>query len=126
VLPLGDLTLTLILGLLVGLAQAHQDPCHRRHACPSDQGTYGCGDLGHCEQCPDTPFCRGGNPTPTAQQTPRLTHPPSSRGEGAACATVTERGRLGALDREGFVVLEVNGKHVLIPKARIDALVEAA
>jgi hypothetical protein len=36
----------------------------------------------------------------------------------------TERGRLVALDRDGFVVLEVNGKHVLIPKARVDALVE--
>jgi hypothetical protein len=37
----------------------------------------------------------------------------------------TERGRLVALDQEGFVVLEVNGKHVLIPKARVDAVVEA-
>ena len=36
----------------------------------------------------------------------------------------TERGRLVALDQEGFVVLEVNSTHVLIPKARIDALVE--
>jgi hypothetical protein len=36
----------------------------------------------------------------------------------------TERGRLVALDQEGFVVLELNGKHLLIPKARIDALVE--
>jgi hypothetical protein len=36
----------------------------------------------------------------------------------------TERGRLVTLDQEGFVVLEVNGTHVLIPKARIDALVE--
>jgi hypothetical protein len=36
----------------------------------------------------------------------------------------TERGRLVALDRDGFVVLEVDGKHVLIPKARVDALVE--
>jgi hypothetical protein len=36
----------------------------------------------------------------------------------------TERGRLVALDQEGFVVLEVNGKHLLIPKARIDALLE--
>ena len=35
-----------------------------------------------------------------------------------------ERGRLIALDQDGFVVLEVNGKHVLIPKARVDALVE--
>jgi hypothetical protein len=29
----------------------------------------------------------------------------------------TERGGLVALDQEGFVVLEVNGKHLLIPKA---------
>jgi hypothetical protein len=36
----------------------------------------------------------------------------------------TERGRLVTLDRDGFVVLEVDGKHVLIPKGRIDALVE--
>jgi hypothetical protein len=36
----------------------------------------------------------------------------------------TERGRLVALDQEGFVVLEVNGKYYLIPKARVDALVE--
>jgi hypothetical protein len=36
-----------------------------------------------------------------------------------------ERGRLIALDQDGFVVLEVNGKHVLIPKAGVDALVEA-
>jgi hypothetical protein len=42
-------------------------------------------------------------------------------GRGQAQA---ERGRLVALDQDGFVVLEVNGKHVLIPKARVDALVE--
>ena len=36
----------------------------------------------------------------------------------------TERGSLVALDHDGFVVLEVNGKHLLIPKARIDVLVE--
>ena len=36
----------------------------------------------------------------------------------------TERGRLVALDQEGFIVLEVNGKHLLVPKACIDAMVE--
>jgi hypothetical protein len=36
----------------------------------------------------------------------------------------TERGQLVALDQEGCVVLEVNGKHLLIPNARVDALVE--
>ena len=33
-------------------------------------------------------------------------------------------GRLLALDQDGFVVLEVDGKLVLVPKPRIDALVE--
>ena len=36
----------------------------------------------------------------------------------------TERGRLVALDQDGFVVLEVNGKHLLVHKARVDALIE--
>ena len=36
----------------------------------------------------------------------------------------TERGTLVTLDQDGFVVLEVNDKHLLVPKARIDALVE--
>jgi hypothetical protein len=39
--------------------------------------------------------------------------------------TVANRaGSQVALDQDGFVVLEVNGKHLLIPKARIDTLVE--
>jgi hypothetical protein len=36
----------------------------------------------------------------------------------------TERGSVVALDQDGFVVLEVNGKLLIIPKAPIDALVE--
>jgi hypothetical protein len=36
----------------------------------------------------------------------------------------TERGHLVTLDQDGFVVLAVNGKHVIIPNARVDALVE--
>jgi hypothetical protein len=31
---------------------------------------------------------------------------------------------LSLWSKRGFVVLEVNGTHVLIPKARVDALVE--
>jgi hypothetical protein len=56
----------LLLGGWSGPLTAHQDPCHRLHAYPSDRHTYVCGDLGHCEQCPDTPYGEGGHPTPTA------------------------------------------------------------
>jgi hypothetical protein len=44
-----------------------------------------------------------------------------TEGRGQAQA---DRGRLVALDQEEFVVLEVNGKHLLIPKALIDVRVE--
>lgn len=34
-------------------SEAHQDPCHHLHRCPSDHGTDVCGNKGSCEQCPD-------------------------------------------------------------------------
>src|SRR5918992_3961428 len=30
---------------------AHRDGCHRWHSCPSDDGSYVCGDLGHDDEC---------------------------------------------------------------------------
>src|SRR5262245_5005212 len=60
--------------LLVGVGSfsldAHQDSCHRRHACPSDSQTYVCGDKGHCEQCPDNQYCLAGKARLTSSSTP--------------------------------------------------------
>jgi hypothetical protein len=39
---------------------AHRSGCHAWHSCPSDHGTYVCGDTGHCSQCPDNEYCEGG------------------------------------------------------------------
>ena len=33
------------------LVQAHQNGCHRWHSCPSDTGSYVCGDLGYDNYC---------------------------------------------------------------------------
>lgn len=33
-------------------AQAHQDGCHSHHSCPSDTGSYVCGDTGNYSECP--------------------------------------------------------------------------
>ena len=41
---------------------AHQSGCHRWHSCPSDSGSYTCGDLGYCSQCPDNKYCKAGKP----------------------------------------------------------------
>ncbi len=36
-------------------ANAHKSGCHTWHSCPSDWGTYVCGDNGKSSGCPPTP-----------------------------------------------------------------------
>lgn len=43
-------------------ALAHRDGCHRWHSCPSDTGSYTCGDTGYCSECPDNNYCKAGQP----------------------------------------------------------------
>jgi hypothetical protein len=49
---------TVLLALGIGLAVsaptavAHQDGCHSWHSCPSDSGSYVCGDTGNYSECP--------------------------------------------------------------------------
>jgi phosphatidylserine/phosphatidylglycerophosphate/cardiolipin synthase-like enzyme len=64
-----------VIALLSGQGHAHQDPCHRLHNCPSDHSTYVCGDMGRCEQCPDTQFCLAGKPRVASSPKPTLTPP---------------------------------------------------
>ncbi len=37
---------------LVSKVNAHSNPCHGQHSCPSDWGTYVCGDTGNFKNCP--------------------------------------------------------------------------
>ena len=39
--------------LLASHASAHRSGCHRWHSCPSDTGSYVCGDLGYNTYCPE-------------------------------------------------------------------------
>src|SRR5882724_2160735 len=73
------LVLALIASLaLVSSADAHRSGCHRWHSCPSDRGTYVCGDLGYCSQCPDNDYCELGKPR-DAKQSPQDPKQPSDR-----------------------------------------------
>src|SRR3954453_6978351 len=45
----------LVPGLGPAPADAHQNGCHRWHSCPSDTGSYTCGDLGYYSECPNKP-----------------------------------------------------------------------
>jgi hypothetical protein len=44
--------------------EAHQNGCHRWHSCPSDTGSYVCGNLGYCSGCPNNQYCQGVTPQP--------------------------------------------------------------
>ena len=69
--------LVLILGCLGILrVEAHQDPCHQRHSCPSDSHTYVCGDKGLCDQCPDNQYCLDGK-SRVVSSTPPAVAPPA-------------------------------------------------
>ena len=52
----------LFIGFYIVIAEAHRSGCHRWHSCPSDSGSYICGDIGYCSACPDNQFCEGGKP----------------------------------------------------------------
>jgi hypothetical protein len=67
------LILMLVSSAIAG-TEAHRSGCHRWHSSPSDHGTYTCGDLGYCFQCPDNEYCLGGNPR-TAVQKPTKPQP---------------------------------------------------
>ena len=60
--------------LLPSPTEAHRSGCHRWHSCPSDTGSYTCGDLGKCGFCPDNQFCEAGQPRAMERHVPR-SHP---------------------------------------------------
>jgi phosphatidylserine/phosphatidylglycerophosphate/cardiolipin synthase-like enzyme len=64
-------------------SEAHQDPCHRLHSCPSDHNTYVCGDKGRCDQCPDNEYCLAGKPRVASSVTPA----PAPRSPSPSAAT---------------------------------------
>ena len=66
---LAALTLLALFGSLTPVA-AHRSGCHRWHSCPSDSGSYTCGDLGYCSQCPDNQYCLAGQPRNQIQVPP--------------------------------------------------------
>jgi hypothetical protein len=52
----------LVLSVMQTPAFGHKSGCHRWHSCPSDTGSYTCGDTGYCSQCPDNNYCKAGQP----------------------------------------------------------------
>lgn len=77
---LGFLIIIFILGSLsfAETVSAHRSGCHRWHSCPSDTGSYVCGDLGYTTYCGDSsPNQFLPPPSFTPPPTPKPTPPPS-------------------------------------------------
>lgn len=57
------------------VVNAHRDGCHRWHSCPSDNGSYICGDLGYFDQCgsSSTPSQAAPATKPAATAAPKVT-----------------------------------------------------
>jgi phosphatidylserine/phosphatidylglycerophosphate/cardiolipin synthase-like enzyme len=86
VLVMASLTL---LGDGIRHSEAHQDPCHRLHSCPSDHQTYVCGDKGRCDQCPDNQYYLAGRPRLAAAQAPAPVPPASTATQpSTSCGTI--------------------------------------
>jgi hypothetical protein len=102
-------------GAVAAEVWAHPDGCHRWHSCESDDGSYVCGDLGHCTECADNRYCiagraRGASPaatrtrrptqTPEPTRTPRPTQTPepprAARPAGASESSAPGPGRGGS------------------------------
>ncbi len=82
-------TLSILFGLLtinVASASAHRSGCHRWHSCPSDTGSYVCGDLGYTSECPDV----SEQSTPVAPAKPVVTEAEVTEDQPLAFNTRTE------------------------------------
>ena len=99
---------TILLG--AGPAQAHRDGCHRWHSCPSDSGSYVCGDLGYDSECPGTtetvPEVEYDFDPPTSPTLSKVTAGPG----GAASLTVlAERGSRIVVTEDERTVAKATG-----------------
>lgn len=104
--------------LLVALAEAHRSGCHRWHSCPSDRGTYVCGDTGHCNYCPDNQYCQAGRPRTATVPTEKAVGP--STPQPSALEVLTGR-VVSVADGDTFTVLDSTRTQHRIRLQGIDA-----
>ena len=103
---------------LLGLASqalAHRSGCHRWHSCPSDTGSYVCGDLGYTTFCGDTTT----TPAQTTSAPLRSSTPskPKYATKGSAYVTARSLGPVGgqaATLPGGWYRLTINGKQLRV------------
>lgn len=85
-------------------AHAHRDGCHRWHSCPSDTGSYVCGDLGYDSECGDTGGTREEELDLFPPDVPLIGTPTVAAGGKVSLTVTAERGsRVEVLDQSTVV-----------------------
>ena len=105
--------------LLPYVADAHRSGCHRWHSCPSDSGTYVCGDVGHCSYCPDNQYCKDGRPRAAEAQTKAKA--PATGNQQPLAANVLTGKVVRVVDGDTIYVLDDTNNQHRIRLAGIDA-----
>ncbi len=81
--------------------------CHRWHSCPSNRGTYVCGDRGYCNYCPDNQYCKAGKPSASgAQDKATKAYPPQPLVSHVLAGRVVK-----VADGDTITVLDNNFQH---------------
>lgn len=70
-------TIFLLVLVVPNTTKAHRSGCHSKHSCPSDSGSYVCGDTGNCSECPDNQYCENKLPRTTPYEPPTEPPPPT-------------------------------------------------
>lgn len=91
---------------LITEAQAHRSGCHRWHSCPSDRGTYICGDLGYTSGCPKRRTPVKAAPRRSTQQKVTLVN----CYDGDTCRFRNKSGRVVTVRLLGLDTPEIKGK----------------
>lgn len=90
-------------------ASAHRSGCHAAHSCPSDHGTYVCGDKGIYTYCPSTeavPEVSDVELDYEAPDTPTVASSTAKAGGLIALALSAEKGSTIAVQEDGLTIAE--------------------
>jgi hypothetical protein len=138
------LLVIVFIALTLSLAEAHRSGCHRWHSCPSDSGSYTCGDTGRCSGCSDNQYCESGSPRlrkvappkppakPAKPQKKEL--PPESdlwevplQFKQNDPKTTTDKTKFHESDYRDYICSKLGGEteHVLDEGSRVDCLTDA-
>ncbi|NUP16687.1 MAG: hypothetical protein HOZ81_11375 [Streptomyces sp.] len=83
----------LLLAVFPVTAEAHRNGCHRWHSCPSDTGSYVCGDLGYDTYCGGTDGDDDAATVDiTAPRQPKVVGPHAGKGGRVSLTVTAERG----------------------------------